>query len=215
MVEHVVDLAMGIGASRIVAVAGWQKESVISHLQSTGKPVECVVQEPQLGTGHAVLQAEGALDGFRGDVVVLSGDVPLLTRGTMTSLLDEHRRTAASATVLTAVLEDPAGYGRILRNGEGAVVGIVEHKDASPGQRAIREINSGIYVFDAGALFSGLRHITPDNAQKEYYLTDVFSYFWANGLAVRAVVAADAQEIQGVNTPAQLEDVRTAFGARV
>ena len=214
MVEHVVDLAVGLGASRIVAVAGWQKDSVIDHLRSTGKPVQCVVQEPQLGTGHAVLQAENALRGARGDVVVLSGDVPLLRGETMRSLLDEHRRAGASATVLTAVLDDPTGYGRMIRNADGAVVAIVEQKDATPGQRAIREINSGIYVFETGALFAGLHQITPNNAQKEYYLTDVFAYLWANNLPVRAVIASDAREIQGVNTFAQLEEVRAVFAAR-
>jgi len=214
MVEHVVDLAVTIGASRIVAVTGWQKESVVNHLRSTGKPVECVVQEPQLGTGHAVLQAEGALSGARGDVVVLSGDVPLLTGATVQSLMGEHRRTGASATLLTAIMDDPTGYGRILRNGDGAVTGIVEQKDATPEQRAIREINSGIYVFDIDALFAGLHQITPNNAQKEYYLTDVFAYLWANKLPVRAVVVDDVREIQGVNTPAQLEEVRTVFEGR-
>jgi UDP-N-acetylglucosamine pyrophosphorylase len=215
MVEHVVDLALGIGASRVVAVTGWQKETVIDHLRSTRKPVECVVQEPQLGTGHAVLQAEDALNGFRGDVVVLSGDVPLLRAGTMHALMAEHRRARASATVLTAMLDDPTGYGRILRNGEGSVIGIVEQKDATPEQRAIREINSGIYVFDNGALFGGLHKITPNNAQKEYYLTDVFAYLWANKLPVRAVIASDPREIQGVNTLAQLEEVRAVFEGRV
>ncbi len=214
MVEHVVDLAVTIGASRIVAVTGWQKESVINHLRSTGKPVECVVQEPQLGTGHAVLQAEGALNGARGDVVVLSGDVPLLTGETVQSLMAEHRHTGASATLLTAVMDDPTGYGRILRNSEGAVTGIVEQKDATPEQIAIREINSGIYVFDIDALFAGLHQITPNNAQKEYYLTDVFACLWANKSPVRAVIVDDVREIQGVNTPAQLEEVRTVFEGR-
>jgi UDP-N-acetylglucosamine pyrophosphorylase len=214
MVEHVVDLALAIGASRVVVITGWQKDSVIGHLRSTGKPVQCVVQEPQLGTGHAVLQAEATLSGFRGDVVVLSGDVPLLTRGTMESLLTEHRRAAACATVLTAVMEDPTGYGRMLRGAGGEVVGIVEQKDAAPAQREIREINSGIYVFEAGSLFAGLHRITPNNAQKEYYLTDVFSHLWANKMPVRAVIASDAREIQGVNTPAQLEEVRAVFEGR-
>jgi UDP-N-acetylglucosamine pyrophosphorylase len=177
-------------------------------------PVECVVQEPQLGTGHAVMQAEAALEGFSGDVVVLSGDVPLLTGETMRALLAEHRATRASATVLTAMLDDPTGYGRIIRNSEGAVTAIVEQKDASDEQRAIREINSGIYVFECEPLFAGLRRITPNNAQKEYYLTDVFAYLWERKLPVRAVVAPDAREIQGVNTFAQLEEVRAVLAGR-
>jgi UDP-N-acetylglucosamine pyrophosphorylase len=214
MVEHVVDLAAGLGAARIVAVTGWHREAVISHLRSMHHPVECVVQEPQLGTGHAVMQAEAALEGFSGDVVVLSGDVPLLTGETMRALLAEHRATRASATVLTAILDDPTGYGRIIRSADGAVTAIVEQKDATDEQRAIREINSGIYVFDREALFAGLRRITPNNAQKEYYLTDVFAYLWERQLPVRAVIASDAREIQGVNTFAQLEEVRAVLAGR-
>jgi UDP-N-acetylglucosamine pyrophosphorylase len=180
---------------------GWQKESVITHLRQSGKPVLCVEQTPQLGTGHAVMQAEHTLEGFDGDVLVLSGDVPLLLERTAASLLSLHRDTAAAATVLTAVLDD--------------VVGIVEQKDATEHQREIREINSGIYLFRKGRLFEGLKHITPKNSQKEYYLTDVFQYFWRNKYPVRAVVADDPLEIRGVNTLQQLDEARDAYSRRV
>lgn len=214
MVQHVVDLALALGSERTVAIVGWQKESVIAQLAGARSGVECVEQSPQLGTGHAVMQAERALAGFRGDVLVLSGDVPLLTRTTASSLIGHHRETGAAATLLTAVLDDPSGYGRVLRGEGGEVVGIIEHKDATEEQRAIREINSGIYVFDRERLFEGLAHITPHNAQKEYYLTDVFHYFWRHGLAVQAVPSGDAREIMGVNTPEQLEEARRAFAIR-
>jgi UDP-N-acetylglucosamine pyrophosphorylase len=214
MVQHVVDLALALGSERTVAIVGWQKESVIGHLAAAGSRVECVEQSPQLGTGHAVMQAERPLAGFRGDVLVLSGDVPLLTRATVSSLLDHHRESGASATLLTAVLEEPAGYGRVLRGEGGNVVGIVEHKDATEEQRRIREINSGIYVFDRDRLFEGLAHITPHNVQKEYYLTDVFQYFWRHGLPVRAVSVVEPHEIMGVNTVEQLEEARRAFARR-
>lgn len=215
MVEHVVDLAHAMHAERVVAIVGWHKDSVIDYFRSTGKNVECVEQNPQLGTGHAVMQAEKPLTGFKGDVLVLSGDVPLLSMRTVRRLLDHHRASPAAATVLTAVLQDATGYGRILRaGGNGDVTGIVEHKDATEEQRAIREINSGIYVFDAGHLFEGLRHITPNNVQKEYYLTDVFQYLWKRQLPVRAVAADDPIEIQGINTVQQLDDARAEYARR-
>lgn len=215
MVEHVVDLAYALHAERVVAIVGWQKDSVIDHLGGTGKKVDCVEQSPQLGTGHAVMQAEKPLQGFTGDVLVLSGDVPLLTMKTVQRLLDHHRSSPAAATVLTAVLADATGYGRILRaNGTGDVTGIVEHKDATEEQRAIREINSGIYVFDSAQLFEGLKHITPNNVQKEYYLTDVFQYLWSKKLPVRAIAADDPIEIQGINTVQQLEDARGVYAQR-
>jgi UDP-N-acetylglucosamine pyrophosphorylase len=209
MVEHVVDLSLKLDAKQVVVIVGWQKNSVIDHLRNVfGDRVECVEQNPQLGTGHAVMQAEPPLKDFAGDVLVLSGDVPLLTLETSRNLVDFHHTSGARATVLTAVLDDATGYGRILRNTDGSVLGIVEHKDATEEQREIREINSGIYVFDAKLLFESLKHITPTNAQKEYYLTDVFHYFWLHQFKVSAVVANDPLEIQGINTVAQLEGAR-------
>jgi UDP-N-acetylglucosamine pyrophosphorylase len=214
MVEHVVDLALHLESERTVVIVGWKKEAVIHHLEKTGKPVAFVEQSPQLGTGHAVMQSEKALEGFTGDVLVLSGDVPLLSQDTARSLLRLHRDAHATATVLTAILDDPTGYGRVVRDSRGHVVGIVEQKDASDQEREIKEINSGIYLFDKGRLFDGLRHITPHNAQKEYYLTDVFQYFWRNAFPVRAVPANHPLEIRGVNTVQQLDEAREAFARR-
>jgi UDP-N-acetylglucosamine pyrophosphorylase len=214
MVEHVVDLALMLHSSRTIVIVGWQKESVMTHIKGTGKPVECVVQSPQLGTGHAVMQAEVPLRGFAGDVLVLSGDVPLLTRVTAKGLIDHHRSAGVAATVLTAVLDDPTGYGRVVRGPDGHVTAIVEHKDATEEVRQIREINSGIYVFQHDRLFDGLRHITPDNVQREYYLTDVFHYFWQHHFPVAAVAADDPIEIRGVNTVQQLEEARAVFAGR-
>jgi UDP-N-acetylglucosamine pyrophosphorylase len=211
MVELVVELAGRLGAERVVVVVGWQKESVITHLAGTFPKARCVEQTPQLGTGHAVMQAEPPLQDFDGDVLVLSGDVPLLRLETLTVLLDAHRTGGVTATVLTAKLADPTGYGRIIRDGAGRVTRIVEQKDASEAERAVDEINSGIYVFDARRLFEGLRSITPNNAQKEYLLTDVFAYFWRNNLPVAAVVADEAAEISGINTLEQLEDARRHY----
>lgn len=208
MVEHVVDTALACGAGRVVVVVGWQKDSVILHLQRTGKKAVCVEQSPQLGTGHAVMQAEAALSDFEGDVLVLSGDVPLLRRETVLALLHHHRETGAAASVLTARLDDPAGYGRILRAPGGGVEAIVEQKDATAVQKEIREVNSGIYIFRKTKLFESLRHLTPDNAQKEYYLTDVIGHLRRAGQPVGGVAAADPREILGVNTPAQLQEIQ-------
>jgi UDP-N-acetylglucosamine pyrophosphorylase len=226
MIEHVVDLALHLKAKRIVAVVGWHKDSVIHHLDRTGHHVMCVEQSPQLGTGHAVMQAEEPLKGFSGDVLVLSGDVPLLSAKTVDQLIAYHRSSPAAATLLTAILKDPTGYGRILRDNRkgpadashgvetGHVVGIVEQRDASEQQRKILEINTGIYVFDKDRLFDGLKHVTNDNAQKEYYLTDVFSYFWKNHMPVRAVPVENPMEVQGINTVEQLEAARHEYARR-
>jgi UDP-N-acetylglucosamine pyrophosphorylase len=214
MVEHVVDLALHLNSERTVVIVGWKKESVIHHMEKTGKPVVCVEQSPQLGTGHAVMQSEKALDSFAGDVLVLSGDVPLLSAETARALVRLHRSAHAAATVLTAILDDPTGYGRIVRDARSHVVGIVEQRDATEQQREIKEINSGIYLFDRTCLFEGLKHITPHNAQREYYLTDVFGYFWRQGFPVRAVPANHPLEIRGVNTVQQLDEAREAYARR-
>ena len=214
MIEHVVDLALRLKSQNTIVIVGWQKDSVIWHLASTGKDVTCVEQSPQLGTGHAVMQAELPLGDFDGDLLILSGDVPMLQPSTVQELLDLHRRERPSATVLTAVLDDASGYGRIVRDAENGVIAIVEHKDATEEQRAIREINSGIYVFDKADLLRGLKHITPNNVQKEYYLTDVFDFFWKNELRVCAVVAKNPREIQGINTLQQLEEARALMADR-
>ena len=208
MIHHVVDLAIELGSAEIVAIVGHQRQSVIDYLAKSHPVVKCAVQDPQLGTGHAVLQSESALAAFKGDVLVLSGDVPLLTKWTMENLIQHHFETGAVATILTSNMSDPTGYGRIVRNPDKSVKKIVEHRDASDEERKIAEINSGIYVFDKMKLFDGLHHITPDNAQHEYYLTDVFEYFWLHHWTVSALVAQHEDEIHGINTFEQLEKAR-------
>lgn len=214
MVEYVVELSPALQAQRVLVIVGWQKDSVIERLSKAAPGVEFVDQPKQLGTGHAVLQTEAALAGFDGDLLVLSGDVPLLTEKTAKALLGYHRASDAVATILTAELRDPAGYGRIVHNEDGSVKKIVEHKDASAQEREIREINSGIYVFDKVKLFEGLRQLTPNNAQGEYYLTDVFEFFWNNDWRVSAVKALDPAEVMGINDPSQLEEARRVMASR-
>jgi len=214
MVAYVVDLARTLGAERILIVVGWKKESVIGYFGGDDPRLLFVSQDRQLGTGHAVQQTVGALSDFDGIVLVLSGDVPLLTEKTVRALIGYHRAAGAVATILTAEVPDPTGYGRIVRNKDDSVMRIAEEKDASPQERRIMEINSGIYVFSRRELFDALGRITPENTQKEYYLTDVFGIFRSEGLLVSAVKCLDPAEVAGINDPAQLESARVVMLGR-
>lgn len=211
MIGHVVDQANACHASPVVVIIGHQRDAVREYLDSLNGNIVTAVQEPQLGTGHAVMQAGQALADYDGDVIVLSGDVPLLQKSTIDKILDVHKETAASATVLTAEFPDPTGYGRVVRRDDGSVEKIIEHKDATEDERRIREINSGIYVFNCKDLFSALKKVKPDNAQAEYYLTDVFAIFRNEGKRISAVVADDREEISGVNTIDQLQQVNNRY----
>jgi UDP-N-acetylglucosamine pyrophosphorylase len=215
MIHYVADLALALGATRIVVIVGHQRQVVINYLQRSHPTVVCATQDPQLGTGHAVMQAEEALRSFSGHVLVLSGDVPLLTEATMHRLLKHHFDTGAVATILTSNMTDPTGYGRIVRHPDGSVRRIVEHRDASEEERAMKEINSGIYVFKKESLFDGLKHITTNNSQNEYYLTDVFGYFGQRQWKVSALVADDEREIHGINTVEQLDRTRGIMESRL
>jgi UDP-N-acetylglucosamine pyrophosphorylase len=214
MIQHVVNLSLALKSSRIIAVVGFYRETVTTYVDRVSPSVEFAVQEPQLGTGHAVMQAKNLLGDFHGDVLVLSGDVPLLREQTIRELISVHREKNAVATILTADLEDPSGYGRVLRGGDDNVVGIVEHKDATDDQRKVREINSGIYIFDNVHLFDALSHITTHNAQNEYYLTDVFGYYWKHGMRVAAKKAVDFDEVRGINTVEQLQEANEILKKR-
>ncbi len=215
MIHYVVDLAYELKTDRVLVIVGYGRETVTDYLKRSHPNAECIVQAEQLGTGHAIMQVGPALSKFSGDVIVLSGDVPVLKATTIENLAEHHRETDALATILTAELADPTGYGRIVRNSDGSVKGIVEHKDATSEEQEVREINSGIYVFDKSKLFYSLQHITPHNVQNEYYLTDVFEYFWRNQWRVSALKAADADEIRGINTIDQLDEARLVLEQRV
>ena len=212
LIEHVFRAAGTLTPRSITVIVGHGAETV---KQAVGKRLGLgfALQEPQLGTGHALLQAEPALREATGTVVLLSGDVPLLRPDTLSALVERHRDSGAAATVLTAEVADPHGYGRIVR-ADGRISAIVEQKDATDEQRRIREINSGIYAFDLEPLFGALRGIGAANAQGEYYLPDLVTIYRGRGLAVETVTAADPMEILGVNSRKELAYVTAILKER-
>jgi len=200
MLSHTLSNVLALKPDRTVAVLGHQSEEVRRALP--GK-VEVAMQKEQLGTAHAVICGLKKLVGHKGTVMVVSGDTPLLDAGTLKAVAAAHRRRRSDVTVLTAVLEDPHGYGRIIRDGNG-IAAIVEEKDASAAQRRIKEVNTGTYCFESDALRSALRKVRASNAQKEFYLTDVVELTNGRGGKVSAVAAADPDEALGINSRADL-----------
>lgn len=214
MLQRVVDTAFALDAAKIAVVVGFQKEAVIACLEEDER-LDFVDQTEQLGTGHAVMICEDSFRDFDGDVFILCGDVPLLRAETLQALYEEHSRTDASCTVLTAVLNDAGRYGRILRDAQGEVCGIVEYKDASEEQRAIGEFNTGIYAFKAQELFSALKQTSNANKQGEFYLTDTVEIFRRQGKRVSSVVLEDLVEAAGVNSQEQLAELEDAYVDRI
>ena len=205
LIEHVLRTARTVSPASITLVVGHKAEMVRSHL-ATQPDLQFALQDPQLGTAHAVQQAEPALMGRTGTLVLLSGDVPLLTPSTLTRLLTAHSAASAAATVITAVVERPYGYGRIVRH-DGRIARIVEERDATPDERRIHEINSGIYAFDLATLFEALRTVASQNAQGEYYLTDLVGIYRRRKLPVETLVVDNPQEIRGINSRTELAEV--------
>lgn len=211
MVQHVLDAADEAGAGEKVVIVGFGAEAVETAL---GKQAVFVVQKEQLGTGHAVMQAREVLDDFPGTLMVLCGDTPLLKGETLKKLYAEHKAREAAATVLTAYLPDPAGYGRVIRDAGGQVLKIVEQKDAGKEELAVNEINTGIYCFERAALFEALQKTNCDNRQGEYYLTDVIGILAAAGSKVWAVSVEDFQETLGINSRMQLAEAEKIIRKR-
>jgi bifunctional UDP-N-acetylglucosamine pyrophosphorylase / glucosamine-1-phosphate N-acetyltransferase len=210
LVAHVLDTCKRLGVGQSVAVVGWQREAVEAVVKPLG--AEGVLQDKQLGTGHAVLCAEPAV---RGDtVIVLCGDCPMTPPDLLDDLLKKHAAAKAACTGVAARMADPSGYGRMLTDAKGRLVRIVEHKDATPEQRAINLINSGIYAFDRAHLFRCLKQVKPANAQGEYYLTDVVAMLVNEGRAVELVVTDDVASVLGVNTPADLAQAEQLYAKR-
>lgn len=207
LITHVLKLGSQLHPSHLITVVGHQADDV----RATCEPFAsvCVEQSVQLGTGHAVAQAEPLLSSFRGDVLVLYGDVPLLQPETIHALLKEHCEQRASVTVLTAFLDNPTGYGRIIRDANGNILRIVEERDANDNEKLVREVNSGIYCMDATFLFPALRTIGHNNAQGEQYLTDLIAVAVQNNHRVAHIVASQPYEIHGVNTRLDLSHLES------
>jgi len=210
MVLFVIDALQRLAPERVVVVTGHQAERVEAACAGSG--VSFARQEQQLGTGHAVMQALPLLAGFDGTIIVLNGDVPGLRPETIRRFIDYHKSAGFAATVLTAKLPDPSGYGRIVRAPDGGLTRIVEHKDASESERAIDEINSGLFCFEANELRASIGRVGRGNAQNEYYLTDVIELLAASGKPVGAYCVSDAREVAGVNDLGELEAVRRFVG---
>ncbi|MFD0676013.1 MULTISPECIES: NTP transferase domain-containing protein [unclassified Paenibacillus] len=218
MVGRLVDKLESMPISRILVVVGHRGDLVRAYL---GTRVAFVEQAIQLGTAHAVLQTEPLLRNRCGSTLVLTGDTPLIRQSTIERLLAAQRANSCSGVVLTAVIQDPTGYGRIIRDSlSGEVIGIIEEKDATPEQKRINEINTGIFCFDNESLFRALYGITNNNAQHEFYLTDIVKVMRQTGISgghkrFEAIVLEDPTEVMGINTPEQLEEANRAFYARM
>lgn len=212
LVKRVVELAKEVGTDDIVTVVGHLREQVKEVL---GNDVKYVYQEELLGTGHAVMQAKKYLEGKKGKVIILYGDVPIIRKETLENLIIKSFKNKEYATLLTAIYENPTGYGRIIRDEGGNIKAIVEEKDANMFEKEIKEINSGIYCFDIEELLSALEELKPNNVQGEYYLTDVIKIMNDKGLKTGAVIVEDNTEILGVNDRAQLELLTRVLRMRI
>jgi bifunctional UDP-N-acetylglucosamine pyrophosphorylase/glucosamine-1-phosphate N-acetyltransferase len=207
LVHWVLDACETSGSNRNVVIVGHQAEKVREEL-SERSGVDFAIQAEQLGTGHAVMQAAEFFKGdTETDILVLCGDGPLIQASTIEQLVKTHRDNNAAATLATALLDDPSGYGRIVRDDAGAFSRIVEQKDATDEELTIREVNPSYYCFKAGALFDSLNKITNQNANGEYYLTDVLGILVESGQTVSVVDAVPAEDVLSINTPAQLQEV--------
>ena len=215
MLRWVIDAVRQAGVDSICVVTGFKKEVTEEYLNSLPFSVETVYQSERLGTGHAVMMAEEFLRRNTGDVVILCGDAPFMDAGTIRNAYKQHADDDCAATVISAMLDDPTGYGRIVRNDDGSLKNIVEHKEADEETLKIKEVNSGGYWFDTRDLLSVLNSITSDNSSKEYYLPDALDLLLKAGKKVGAFTASSADTVLGANDPqqlAELNDIAVAKG---
>lgn len=212
MVHYVIDLAKELKSDKVILIIGHEKKLV--EQACAENDVSFAVQSPQLGTAHAVQMTESQLKNYPGDVLVLSGDVPLLSLETLQNLVNLHRESGAAGTLLTSDLDDPTGYGRVVRDDSDFVQKIVEHKDAAEEELCLKEINVGIYIFKGPDLFEALKKVDNNNAQGEYYLPDVISLLINNGKKVNAVKTPNFDETRGINNIDQLKEAETILNSR-
>ncbi|MEK7812186.1 MAG: sugar phosphate nucleotidyltransferase, partial [Candidatus Desantisbacteria bacterium] len=213
MIAYVIDALNELGIQKRVIVLGHQRERVAQFLNN--RNVEIAIQENPLGTGDAVKSAEQFFDkdksssSYTRDVLVLSGDTPLISKNTLERLIETHHSSGAEATILTVEMQNPTGYGRLIKDNEGYILRIVEETDASKEERAIKTINTGTYCFKIDALFSALKMVSPSNAQGEYYLTDVFEILNSQGGRIASVSADSSIEVMGINSRKELAVAET------
>lgn len=206
LIAYVLETSSKIQPESVNVIVGYHKEQVVEYINSLDYTnIQYVEQNEQLGTGHAVVQAKHLYEGIDSGVLILSGDVPLLTADSLTRFIEQHNANDATLSVLSAETENPTGYGRIVRDDNGEFVRIVEEKDASDAIKAIKEINSGIYYVNSDILFESLDKVRNTNAQAEYYLTDIVEIIKTSNMKVSATLSATFEEIQGINTTEQLE----------
>lgn len=210
--KWVIDASKAAGADKVCAVVGHKAETVKEVL---GDVCEFALQAEQKGTGHAVMQAMDVIKNSKGEVVILNGDTPLITAETINKAIEYHKNNGNQATVITAILDDATGYGRIVRDNDGSVLKIVEQKDASEEEKKINEVNSGMYVFDAQSLVYALDKITPNNAQGEYYLTDTLEILLSAGKKIGGYAISDNDEIRGINDRVQLNEAEKIMQKRI
>ena len=210
--KWVIDASKAAGADKVCAVVGHKAETVKEVL---GDVCEFALQAEQKGTGHAVMQAIDVIKNSKGEVVILNGDTPLITAETINKAIEYHKNNGKQATVITAILDDATGYGRIVRDNDGSVLKIVEQKDASEEEKKINEVNSGMYVFDAQSLVYALDKITPNNAQGEYYLTDTLEILLSAGKKIGGYAISDNDEIRGINDRVQLNEAEKIMQKRI
>ena len=202
LIDYVLDTAYELNPEKIFTVVGFKKELVINHINNPN--IEYIEQKEQLGTGHAVLQLDNPLYGKNGHLLILYGDVPNIKHSTLSPIVDEHIKENADVTMITAILEDPTGYGRIIRDQSGNLIKIVEEKDCNVSEKTIKEMNPGIYIFKISKLFKNLKKVKSNNESKEYYLTDVIELINNSG-TVKTKKIDNPKEIMGINTIKQLE----------
>jgi UDP-N-acetylglucosamine diphosphorylase/glucosamine-1-phosphate N-acetyltransferase len=204
LLSYVVEAARSAGSHDISIIIGYQADAVREKFRDWD--LNFIEQREQLGTGHAVLQARARFADYTGAILVLCGDVPLLQSATLISLWACHRQEQTAVTVLTTVLTNSTGYGRIVKQPDGKVSRIVEERDATKAEKKIKEINTGIYCVDSRFLFDALRKINNENAQQEYYLTDIIAIAHESGAGVSSLISADHREVMGINTPQELRE---------